>query len=154
MINVKEKLRRTRGHIKDDVHITPVLNLFLVLVPFLLLTAVFVRIAILELSLPSTDSGKTAAERERGKEVILNILAIRDDGFELKSPGLKSGTIRKVNNAFDWHRLVEDLRQIRQKHPQSEDIVIAPHDNIRYEIVVKAMDRCRENGFINISISG
>lgn len=154
MINVKEKSRHSRGYPKDDIHITPVMNLFLVLVPFLLLTAVFVRIAILELSLPSTDRDRQPDQRERPKQVVLNVLAIRDDGFELKSPGLKFGVIPKVNNTPDWQRLVANLRQIKQKYPDSEDVVIAPKDNIKYEIVVKTMDHCRENGFTNISISG
>lgn len=154
MINVKEKIRRSRGHLKDDVEITPVMNLFLVLVPFLLLTAVFVRIAILELSLPSTNQDNTPPRTEPPKAIVLNVLTIRAEGFELKSPGFKFGAIRKVNNEFDWPKLIDALQQIKEKYPDSEDVVVAPEDKVKYEIVVKVMDRCRENGFTNISISG
>jgi biopolymer transport protein ExbD len=153
VINIKQKVRGARM-IRDDVEITPVMNLFLVLVPFLLLTAVFVRIAILELSLPSLNKENTAVSTDPPKAVVLNLLAIRSEGFELKSPGFEFGLIPKVNNEFDWPKLVSSLRQIREKYPDSHDVVVAPADNVKYEIVVKVMDRCRENGFANISISG
>jgi len=140
--------------IKDDVEITPVMNLFLVLVPFLLLTAVFVRIAILELSLPSLNKEGVPAHADPSKAMVLNILAVRNDGFELKSPGLDAGVVPKIGGEFDWPKLVERLQTIKQRYPDSEDMVVAPADDVKYEIVVKVMDRCRENGFINISISG
>ena len=56
-MNLKQSVkRRLRGHAGEtDVNLTAVMNIFLILIPFLLLTAPFMRIAVLELTLPSLD---------------------------------------------------------------------------------------------------
>ncbi len=50
------RVRRLRKH-PAQLDITAFLNMIVVLVPFLLSTAVFSRLAILELSLPAQSSG-------------------------------------------------------------------------------------------------
>ena len=45
--------RRRRSQDPGDINITAFMNLMVILVPFLLITAVFSRITILELNLPT-----------------------------------------------------------------------------------------------------
>ncbi len=145
--------RQTGG---DDLQMTPIMNVFLIMVPFLLLTASFVKIAILEMSLPSLNRQGAAsnATPEQSKPLVLNALAIRHDGFELKSPTFNFPFIPKKGGQYDFEQLRANLRQIKDKFPDSEDVVIQPEDAIKYDVVIQAMDRCRESGFPNISISG
>jgi len=142
-----------RKHLKseDDLNITPVMNIFLILVPFLLLTAVFVKISILEFSLPGTEA---ASSGQQVQNPVLIILAIRQDGFELTAQGKALPRISKQDGAFDYDSLAEKLRRVKAQYRQSEDIILAPQAAIKYGTIIKVMDRCRENGFINISISG
>ncbi|MCD4665620.1 MAG: biopolymer transporter ExbD [Bacteroidales bacterium] len=46
------------------------------------------------------------------------------------------------------------LKQIKQKHPHAEDIIISPAARVKYDIIIKVMDRCRETGFPNVALSG
>lgn len=151
-MNLKKALGRERRYQEDDLNITPVMNIFLILVPFLLLTAVFVRISILEFSLPTSETSSEAQSQERPP--VVTILAITEDGFELKSRDAKIPLIVKKQDNFDFQMLVEKLQEVKQLHQQSEDIIIAPQASIKYDTIIKVMDRCRENGFPNISISG
>ncbi len=152
-MNLKDALHRERDYKVDDVNITPVMNIFLILIPFLLLTAVFVRIAVLEFSLPSTEN-QSNETTELPKKVVLTILAINEKGFELKTKGVKVSSIKKKQGEFDFQTLVMKLKEIKKLHQESEDIIIAPHAVIKYDTIIKVMDRCRETGFPNISISG
>lgn len=154
-MNLKHSMQgRLRGHVKDaDVNITAVMNIFLILIPFLLLTAVFVRIAVLELSLPSM-SRKGQVSQLKKESVILNMLFIKETGFELRSPDLEKAVIAKKGTNYDWERLKKQLAGIKTKHPQSEDIIISPENTTTYETIIHVMDRCREAGLPNISISG
>ncbi len=150
-MNLRKALGQERRYDSEDLNITPVMNMFLILVPFLLLTAVFVRIAVIEFDLPSlnknrTSTGETAA--------VVTILAINENGFELKTQGMKIPFIVKKQDAYDFETLVQRLREIKRLHQNTEDIIIAPQASIKYDIIIKVMDRCRENGFPNISISG
>lgn len=145
---------RRRERQESDLDLTPVMNIFLILIPFLLLTAVFVKIAVLELSLPNLERAGAAVQQQEKKSVVLNFLFIKETGFEVKSPELKFAPIAKTGSDYDWAALTAQLSQAKAKHPDSEDIIIAPANSIKYETIISVMDHCRESGFSNISISG
>ncbi len=155
-MNLKAKIK-TRQTGSSDLQMTPIMNVFLILVPFLLLTASFVKLAVLEMSLPSLSqntSGKVTQTSEEQKPLVLNMLAVRQNGFELKSPTLTFPFIEKKDEQYDFEQLKASLRQIKDKFPDSEDMVIQPEDTVKYDDVIKVMDRCRDSGFPNLSISG
>ena len=155
-MNLKAKIK-TREAGSSELQMTPIMNVFLILVPFLLLTASFVKLAVLEMSLPSltqSAGGSVTQASEDNKPLVLNMLAVRQNGFELKSPTLTFAFIEKKGEQYDFEQLQAKLRQIKDKFPDSEDMVIQPEDAIKYDDVIKVMDRCRDSGFPNISISG
>ncbi len=155
-MNLKQMVQRRRQERQDaDLDLTAVMNIFLILIPFLLLTAVFVKVAVLELSLPNLDRSEARAQQaKKPKNMVLNFLFIREDELELKSPELKFSPIPMTTNGYNWSRLETLLQRIGEKYPASKDIIISPANSIQYETIIHAMDRCRENGFVNISISG
>lgn len=138
----------------DEVNITPVMNLFLVLIPFLLLSAEFVRIAVLELNLPSTAAAQDPSKTKKDdKPMVLIMVRIEDGGFEIKAGKLAKSRIPMKDNSFQFDALENELRKIKQQYPGSEEITVQPTDSILYEIIVKVMDTCRDNGFPSVSIS-
>jgi biopolymer transport protein ExbD len=155
-MNLNNALGRSRDKrsVDTEINLTGVMNVFLIMIPFLLLTAVFMRISVLELSLPSLDKKSAEVKEQKPKSVVLNFLAVRENGFELRVPDLKLPDIPKKNNIYDWETLVSQLKQAKEKYPDSEDIIISPENAIIYDTIVTIMDRCREVGFPNISISG
>ena len=156
-MNLKQTLdRKLRGHVRDaDVNLTAVMNIFLILIPFLLLTATFVRIAVLELSLPNLDrSGQARATSRPAQPAVLNILLIHPDHLQIKSPDLTFAPIPKTNDSYLWAELTVQLAQIKEKYPDIDDFIISPEDGIEYHTIITVMDNCREAGFPNISISG
>ena len=76
--------RRSKDHPELDV--TTFLNLMVVLVPFLLITAVFSRIAIVELDLPSSAEGSQAKDPNFMVEVI-----VREGGLEIGGESCDDG---------------------------------------------------------------
>ena len=152
-MNLKQSLGRNRNREDPDVNIIPVMNIFLLLIPFLLLTAAFVKLAVLDISLPSIGKGGRV-QQEQQKELVLVILAIKESGFQLKSPGFKFDPIVKSGNQYNYQILRNQLKEIKLKHFSAEDIIISPEAKVKYDIIVKVMDRCREEGFPNVSLSG
>lgn len=138
----------------DDVNITPVLNLFLVLVPFLLLTTEFVHIAVLELSLPSLNQSQSSSSANQQKPPILILLAIDEDGFEIVAPKMQLPKIPKKAKTYQLKTLAGELKKIKARYQTTEEITIQPKETILYETIVDVMDTCRDNGFPNISVSG
>ena len=155
-MNLKRSVKgRLRGHADDtDVNLTAVMNIFLILIPFLLLTATFVRIAVLELSLPSLDRASHQQAVQKSESTILNVLQIKETGLQLNSYGMKFDAITKETDDYNWPELEQQLERVKNKYPDSQDIIISPEASIRYETIISIMDRCREAGFPLISISG
>ncbi|MBD3383696.1 hypothetical protein GF407_02115 [candidate division KSB1 bacterium] len=157
-MNLKRALQNKQKWRTDeaDVDITPVMNIFLILIPFLLLTAVFVKVAILDLSLPNLESrdSRSTINKKQPESVVLNFLFIRTDELELKSPKLSFPKLSKTESGYDWQQLQQQLQRTKQQYPESEDIIISPENEIKYQTIITVMDQCREAGFPNISISG
>jgi biopolymer transport protein ExbD len=73
----------------EELNITAFLNLMVILVPFLLITAVFSRLTVLELNLPALD-----AKGEDSAKVKLQLeLVIRKDSFDIQDANI--GLIKK-----------------------------------------------------------
>lgn len=150
-MDLRKASGREKSHQPDELNITPIMNIFLILVPFLLLTAVFVRISIHEFSLPT---GEDTANREAPqKKPVVTLLSITENGFQLKTQGKSFPDIPKSDDDYDYASLVAALSEVRSMHAEAEDIILAPASSIKYKIIIQVMDRCRENGFLNISIS-
>ena len=137
MIRRRHKRRReTEG----EINITAFLNLMVVLIPFLLITAVFSQMSVLELFLPpNTDS----ADNNDKPSLILELI-IRKDKIEIgdRNQGLlksipKSGDLHDFNQAHDF------LKSIKEKFPNVLEITILLEKDIQYEVLIKAMDSSR-----------
>ncbi len=85
---------RRRSKEAPDLDMTTFLNLMVVLVPFLLITAVFSQITIVELSLPSSAGGPAPTDPSFRMEVI-----VRDEGLELSNGTSVIATIPKRDDA-------------------------------------------------------
>lgn len=128
---------RYRKH-KDppDLDITSFLNLMVVLVPFLLITAVFSRIAILHLNLPTGGGSAEATERKVTIEVI-----VRKDLIEIGDG--KQVVMRIVNTEegnYDIRMLSETLAEIKRNYPDKQDSVVLMEGDIEYQHLVTIMD--------------
>jgi biopolymer transport protein ExbD len=109
-----------------------------VLVTFLLMTAVFSRITILELELPSASGGPTIAEPEFRLEVIL-----RKEGFELTNGTSVIAAVPKVGGKYDLKALSELAQSLKRDHPEIDDASILLEPKIEYDDLIQAMDAIR-----------
>ncbi|HEB98081.1 MAG TPA: biopolymer transporter ExbD [Thiotrichales bacterium] len=123
-----------------DINITAFMNLMVILVPFLLITAVFSRIAILELNLP----GKGGAAEQNAQRFDLE-LVVRGDGVEIgdRKGGLIRRIPRKEDGSYDLAAISEVLQKIKARFPDKQDITLLLEPDIEYDILVKMMDTVR-----------
>ena len=120
-----------------ELLLVPMIDIFTVLVTFLLMTAVFSRIAIMQIDLPSSVSAKPEEPRFR-LEVI-----VRQDGFELSDGKQSIGTVPKVGGAYDLKALTEGVLAVKREHPTSEDASVLSEPKVPYDELIQAMDAIR-----------
>ena len=121
-----------------DLDMTTFLNLMVVLVPFLLITAVFSRITIVELNLPNAADGAAAAKPNTRVEVI-----VRDEGLELANGRSVIARIPKVDGAYDLASLTKHVMSLKRSHPDRNDASVLLEPQIEYDHLIQVMDRVR-----------
>jgi biopolymer transport protein ExbD len=124
-----------------EINITAFMNLMVVLVPFLLMTAVFSHITVFDLNLPAADAAP-GADTPR-KPLELRVI-IRDDALVLADN--QGGLIQRIPNREGKHdhaRLHKLLQQVKARYPAHSEITILPQQNTRYEVLVQVMDASR-----------
>ena len=132
--------RRERHKEQAELNITAFMNLMVILVPFLLITAVFSRLAVLELNLPSSES--TLAE-EQEPEFQLEI-TVRDALIEVGDRNV--GTLSRIDNSVDGYDLDElsaYLQRVKQQFPDKANATILLEQDIPYDVLVQVMDTVR-----------
>lgn len=137
------KRYRTRNKNKAvELDITAFMNLMVVLVPFLLMTAVFTNISILDLKLPSAEDVKSSGDSK--KAFGLNVI-IHKDGLVLANQN--GGVIKKIpvsESGHNFQLLNQTLRLVKVKYPDLTEIAILLEPDTYYDNLIKAMDAVRE----------
>jgi len=137
---MKHRLRRrNHRHEPADINITAFMNLMVILVPFLLITAVFSRITILELNLPAAGSSDEQQEQPFELEII-----VRENSVEIGDRN--GGLIKRIAATEQGHNLNEIselLQQVKARFPEKLNATLLLEENTPYDTLVQIMDSVR-----------
>lgn len=139
MVKSKRKRSRRRLYGEVDIDITAVMNLMVILAPFLLLTAVFSRITILDLYLPNPSPSATQPADTFQLEVV-----VRKDRIELRERA--TGTALKLDRqvgGFDLKPLTAALEKVKERFPAKLESTLLAESSTDYDTLVKVMDAMR-----------
>ena len=120
-----------------ELMLVPMIDIFTVMVTFLLMTAVFSRITTLELDLPSAASG-TVTEPTFRLEAI-----VRKEGFELTNGKAVIAAVPKVDGEYDLKALSELAVSIKRDHPDLDDASVLLEPDVEYDDLIQVMDTLR-----------
>jgi biopolymer transport protein ExbD len=121
-----------------ELDVTTFLNLMVVLVPFLLITAVFSRLTIVELNLPSTAGGPTSAEEGFRPEVI-----VRQELIEITNGRQVIASIPNVDEDYDLETLSDFMVELKNEYPAQESASVLMESMIPYDYLIQVMDIVR-----------
>jgi len=128
--------RRTKPAYEIDV--TTFLNLMVVLVPFLLITAVFSRLTIVELNLPSSAGGAASRQDNFRVEVV-----VREAGIEITNGTSIIAAIPKKEDEFDLQSLSNLMVELKREYPQQDAASVLMEAKIPYDYLIQVMDVVR-----------
>ena len=137
--------RRRGGRHKNDetaeLNITAFMNLMVILVPFLLITAVFSRLTILELNLPGSSTEPVEPQDQTFQLEII----VREDKIEVgdRNQGLLGVYPNSEEGEYDYEALSVKLSELKVRYPGKTDASILLESEIAYDTLVQVMDRVR-----------
>lgn len=133
----KHHYKRRKGN-DYEIDVTTFLNLMVVLIPFLLITAVFSRLTIVELDLPSTANGAAPQLESFRVEVI-----VRESGVEISNGTAVIATIPKKDDEYDFEALSEMMVALKQEYPDIDTASVLMEAYIPYDYLIQVMDIVR-----------
>ena len=134
----RRKLRKRRNQETPHLDVTTFLNLMVVLIPFLLISAVFSRVTIMELSVPTGAGGAAADTPNFSIEVI-----VRKAGLEIANGHSVEAAIPKKDDQYDMEMLSKILMRLKSSYPDKEDATVLLEPEIAYNYLIQIMDAVR-----------
>ena len=122
-----------------ELLLVPMIDIFTVLVTFLLMTAVFSRTVILQLNLPASQT----EFKEPPPGLQLEVLVRKD---QLIVADRNTGPLHAVVNTpqgYDYDALTQYLKFVKAKFPEKTDASILLEPDTPYDTLVQVMDRVR-----------
>jgi len=140
-MSISRRGGRYRNVDSAELNITAFMNLMVILVPFLLITAVFSRLAILELNLPGSSS-----EPADPQELTFQLeVIVRKGQIEVgdRTVGALGVYPRAADSDYDYEALSTKLSELKERYPDKTDAAILLESDIPYDTLVQVMDRVR-----------
>jgi biopolymer transport protein ExbD len=129
---------RRRVNEPTELDVTTFLNLMVVLVPFLLITAVFSRITVVELDMPTSSGAAAQVEPSFRVEVI-----VRETGLEISNGKSVIARMSKVEDEYDMPKLAEYMLALKQEYPDVNQASVLLEPTIPYDYLIQVMDIVR-----------
>lgn len=140
-MSVRNRVRRARRD-TPELDVTAFLNLMVVLIPFLLLSAAFTQFNILELNLPP--DSKTQSQDNKNQVRNFEVIVRQDRLIVSDTIGGVLKVIKNTDGEYNFKALSDILLTIKQRYPKKQNISILLEADIDYEFLIKTMDTVRE----------
>src|SRR5690625_4364635 len=137
---VMRSRRKSLNQEAAELNITAFMNLMVILVPFLLITAVFSRMTVLELNLPGLD-GSSGDEQE----VKLQLQLVVHSDYWLVQDG-NLGEIKRIehtDNDRHWRQLKEVLVVVKARLPEETGNALLFNSNTTYNSMIQVTSNVR-----------
>lgn len=162
-------LRLKRREMEEDCepNLVPIMNMFLVLIPFLLMSASFYHIKAVNTSVPVLAESVGSTEKDTTvsltvivelKKDYLKVSAMSDKltGDELNQ--FKAEYSMDSESIYPLEKISAHLQGIKNQYPKSDTLILIPNDKTDYNTIIHAMDTARKAGeitlFPNVVLSG
>ncbi len=138
-----------------EPNLVPFIDLMSVLITFLLLTAVWTQVSMVQIG--TSIYGKKNENKDQPPpplppqvDIVLK-LEIKNSGYHLVV-GRESINLPKTAGLFDDAGLLAQLERIKQLYPDKQDAALAMEDDLPYEQLIKGMDAFLSAGFGQLSV--
>jgi biopolymer transport protein ExbD len=134
---VRRNHSRRRG--RNELNVVPMIDMMIILVFFLIFTAVFTRTHVLELNLPGADAAVPDLPEGLNLEIV-----VRQSGIQVADRG--TGVLKELptsGTGYDLVGLSDYLQLVKSKYPDKQNATILLEQEIEYDTLVKVMDTVR-----------
>ena len=135
-----------------DVNIVPFIDLMSVCIIFLLITAVWTQVSMIQIgsSIYGKKNQDEMPEPPPKAEVPFRV-DVKTAGYQVLY-GSNRVSIPKRANEYDFERLLSELKRVKTLYPEKSDGVITIEDELAYKHLIRGMDAMLSSGFEQIAV--
>ena len=154
MSDVESGSKRGGRSSNMDLNLVPFIDLMSVLISFLLITAVWTQVSMIQIgsSLYGKKSETQPAQPPPPNADVVLRVDVKTNGYVL-TIGKQAFSLPLINSQYDEAGLIAQLQRVKQLYPEKKDAVVAVSDELAYERLIKAMDSLLISGFPAISVA-
>jgi biopolymer transport protein ExbD len=130
--------KRKKHPEEQELELTTLLNIMVVLVSFLLLSAIFSKITIQELNMP-TQAGGSSAPSNVPPPVVIEVI-VRKDALEISNGKTVTDRLPKLDDKYDTANLSQKLKLLKDKDMTKKDVVLLVEPEVDYSTMIGVMD--------------
>lgn len=136
--------RKNRLEQVAEIDVTTFMNLMVILVPFLLVTAVFSRMTVLQLQLPNKDAstGALAVEFQLQLELTPQQWIVRSNDTD------EITRLNPPQTTAQWRQFEEALVEIKSRFPAEKSIILFFDRTVAYKNMLEVMDHVKQTQIV------
>jgi biopolymer transport protein ExbD len=158
MTTRSRRQRSTRHSINSDLELRPLMNVFIVLIPMLLMSAVFVEIRVIEMSMPQAAEAAVSTPDQSFDPAVV----ILPDSYVVELNGAAVQTVPRqapeADGTLPAHdaavQLTQALTSLAASHPDRKEIRIVAQATTHYQEIIGLMDIARAAGLPQAALEG
>jgi biopolymer transport protein TolR len=136
-----------------ELNLVPFIDLMSTCISFLLITAVWTQVSMIQIGSSIYSKKSAARETEPPKKDEINLkVDVTHSGYTINL-GHQAFSLPKANGVYDDAALVTQLKDIKGKYPEKLDAIISLLDDIKYDELIKGMDSLMTAGFPEVAIA-
>lgn len=135
-----------------DIDVTPIMNMFVILIPFLVTMAVFTHLSVIRLQTPSNVTGTT--DWQDGKKPKLKLTAVvARDFLAITRGGTMYDSLPVQHGEYPYDAFEKRLVALRADTDVKDNCVVAVQDAVTFSYAVRVFDICKKAGFSDIALT-
>jgi biopolymer transport protein ExbD len=143
------RLRDNSEEATFELNLAPMMDMLVSIIPFMLLSAAFIQIVLIDSPLPTPVAQALQQDRQNDKrEVSIQVGMDNKAGYLLdvkdEAGRVTKFTVPKTGAEFDYTGLHKKLVEVKQAHPKVFRIELNPADGVEYKNIVHTMDASRD----------
>jgi biopolymer transport protein ExbD len=143
--------RSGRKALDAAINLVPFIDLLSCCISFLLITAVWSQLGVLQ---PATERGGHEATVEPHERPVSFTLYIDRDGYTLSRSTGETQVLQRAGGDYDYPRLTDTLRGLKTGNPGRADLTIRSDDAVAYQHLVRTMDVALAAGWSELAVRG
>jgi biopolymer transport protein ExbD len=122
-----------------NINLVPYIDLLMTLLTFLVMTAVWTQLAVLEVQ--NSSGGPQDEQDKPDEEPPPNIFVIlTETDIKVQEEGQEMKPFNKMADGYDWDGINGELKNLKDARPERVQVTVKPEDSVPFDAIAKVID--------------